>query len=141
MDMSLGGVGDRRLEKGGGDLLARLVGRGTRGVRVRRLGGTRAGEIRFTRVLRNPAVTLDEMTATAFERTQAACAGRDVLAVRDTTVTRSSGGGGNVLHAMIAADAGSGAVLGPLDARFMERTGGSKASRRVRSFRDRQSVR
>ena len=110
-------------------------------MRVRRLGGTRAGEIRFTRFLRNPSVTLDEMTATAFARTQVACAGRDVLAIQDTTVTRSSGGGGSFLHAMIAVDAGDGAVLGPLDAGFMERTEGGKASRHSRPFEERQSVR
>lgn len=108
---------------------------------MRRLGGDRAGEIRFTRFLRNPAVTLDEMVAAGFSRTQAACAGRDVLAVQDTTVTRSSGGGGSYLHAMIAVDAGSGAVLGPLDAQFLERTQGLKASRGARTFDDRQSAR
>jgi hypothetical protein len=118
-----------------------LVSHGARGVRVRRLGGDRAGEIRFTRFLRNPAVTLDEMAGVAFERTQEACAGRDVLAVQDTTVTRSAGGGGSFLHAMIAVDAANGAVLGALDARFMERTEGGKASRRSRGFEDRQSVR
>ena len=74
--------------KKGDDLLERLVARrGARGVRVRRLGGDRAGEMRITRFLRNPAVTLDEMTGTAFARTEAACAGRDVLAVQDTPVT------------------------------------------------------
>ena len=83
-------------------MLARLVSHGARGVAVRRLGGTRAGEIRITRFLRNPSVTPQEMTATVFARCQAACAGRDVLAVQDTTVTRSSGGGGDYLHAMIA---------------------------------------
>jgi len=86
-------------------------------------------------------VTLDEMTVTAFERTQSACAGRDVLAVQDTTVTQSSGGGGRFLHGMIAVDAGNGAVLGALDAQFMDRTEGGKASRRSRAFKDRQSVR
>jgi hypothetical protein len=89
---------------------------------------------------RNSSVTSDEMTAAA-ARTQAACAGRNVLAIRDSTVTRSSGGGGSFLHAMIAGDAGSGATSGPLDARFMERAGGSKASRRSRSLHDRQGVR
>jgi hypothetical protein len=127
--------------KRGADLLARLVSHGARGVRVRRLGGDRAGEIRFTRFLRNPSVTADEMISTAFERTQAACSGKDILALQDTTVTRSSGGGGSFLHAMIAVDADSGEVLGALDAQFMERTEGGKASRRSRTFQDRQSVR
>ena len=122
-------------------MLARLVSHGARGVRGRRLGGTRAGEIRFTRPLGNPAVTLAEMIATGFARTQAACAGRDVLAVQGTTVTRSSGGRGSYLHAMIAVDAASGVVPGPLDAQFLERSEGLKASRRARSFEERQSAR
>ena len=112
-------------------------------MRVRRLGGDRAGEIRITRFLRNPAVTLEEMIATAFGRTEAACAGRKVLAIQDTTVTRSSGGGwGSYLHAMIAVDAASGAVLGALDAQFLERTEGGKANRLQRQARgDRESAR
>jgi hypothetical protein len=56
-------------------------------------------------------------------------------------VTRSSGGSGRFLHAMIAVDAENGAVPGALDARFMERTEGSKASRRSPGFPDRPSVR
>ncbi|MEO6300609.1 MAG: IS4 family transposase, partial [Paracoccaceae bacterium] len=114
---------------------------GARGVRVRRLGGDRAGEIRFTRFLRNPSVTSNEIVETAFARTQAACAERDVLAVQDTTVTRSSRGGGSFMHAMIAVDADSGAVLGALDAQFLERSEGGRASRRSRAFENRQSVR
>jgi len=123
--------------------LARLVAQGARGgVRVRRLGGDRAGEIRFTRFLRNPSVTLTEMIATAFGRTEAACAGRDILAVQDTTVTRPAAGGrGSFLHATVAVDAASGAVLGPLDAQFLERSEGGRASRLQRTFEDRQSVR
>jgi hypothetical protein len=128
--------------KRGADLLERLVAQGAHGVRVRRLGGDRAGEIRFSRFLRNPAVTIGEMVATAFRRTEAACAGRDVLAVQDTTSTRGSAGGqGSFLHAMIAVDAASGAVLGALDAQFLERTEGGRASRLQRGFEDRQSSR
>jgi Transposase DDE domain len=120
-----------------------LVAVGGDGVRVRRLGGDRAGEIRFSRFLRNPAVTPEEMIASAFARTERASAGRDVLAVQDTTVTRSdpAGGTGSFLHATIAVDAASGAVLGPLDAQFLERVGGARASRLQRGFEDRQSVR
>jgi hypothetical protein len=119
------------------------VAAGAGGVRVRRLGGDRAGEIRFTRFLRNPAVTPEEMIATGFARTERACAGRDVLAVQDTTVTRSApaGGNGSFLHATIAVDAASGAVLGVLDAQVLERIGGGKASRLQRRFEDRESAR
>jgi len=65
---------------------------GGRSLRVRRLGGTRAGEIRLTRFLRNDAVTVGEMLAEARQRTAARCEGRDVLAIQDTTVIRSEAG-------------------------------------------------
>ena len=48
-------------------------------------------------------MTLEQTSQTSFLRTQDAC--RDILAVQDTTVTRSSGVGGDYLHATIAVDA------------------------------------
>jgi hypothetical protein len=57
-------------------LLGRLVETGGRGVRVRQLGGNRAGEIRLTRFLRNEAVTCEAMVAEVAQRTLAQCAGR-----------------------------------------------------------------
>jgi hypothetical protein len=48
-------------------------------VRVRRLGGDGAGEIRITRFPRNPSVSPGEMVDTAFARCAAACAGREAL--------------------------------------------------------------
>lgn len=122
-------------------LLRRLVESGGSGVRVRRLGGDRAGEIRLTRFVRNEAVRIGEMMATARARLAGAVAGRHVLAIQDTTVTRSGGGGGSYFHAMIAVDAESGALLGAVDARFLYRTQGRRSSRRQRGFADRQSAR
>ena len=61
------------------------------GFGVRRLGASRAGEIRLTRFLRNPAVTVEEMAAEAAARTAGRCAGRAVLAIQDTTVVTSAG--------------------------------------------------
>lgn len=69
MDGTLGRFGDRRLERGGAFLHERLVAVGSRGVKVRRLGGNRAGEIRITRFLRNPAVSVEEMIEIAAART------------------------------------------------------------------------
>ena len=86
-------------------------------------------------------MTLGAITRAAFERAQGACTGRDILAVQDTTVTRSSGGGGHYLHAMIAVDAHNGAVLGALDALFLERTSGKSASRDEREPEARESHR
>lgn len=60
---------------------------------MRRLGGNRAGEIRLTRLLRNEAFSCEEMLAEAGARTAERCLGRHVLAIQDTTVLRSEGGG------------------------------------------------
>jgi len=108
---------------------------------VRRLGGTRSGEIRLTRLLRNPAVTPGEMAATAASRTASRCAGRHVLAIQDTTVVQSQGGGGLHLHATLAVDALDGVILGLVDGRFLSRTGGLRDSRRARAIEDKESHR
>src|SRR5215212_7035878 len=112
--------------KRGAFLHARLVETGGRGVRVRRLGASRAGEIRLTRFLRNPAVTVEEMAAEAAARTAARCAGRAVLAIQDTTVVTSQGGGGLYLHAVLAVDEGDGAILGLMHACFLARDAGRR---------------
>lgn len=120
---------------------ARLVETGGHGVSVRRLGGDRAGEIRLTRFLRNDAVTLDEMVASAASRTRARCAGQRVLAIQDTTVVQSEGGGGLYLHAMIAVDAQDGALLGVVHATALTRESGRKAERRARPVDVKESQR
>jgi hypothetical protein len=86
-------------------------------------------------------VTVEAMCEAAFVRTGQACRGRDILAVQDTTVTRSNGVGGDYLHAMIAVDAQDGAVLGALDATFCERDTGQRATRHARAFEDKESHR
>lgn len=110
-------------------------------MRIRALGGTRAGEIRLTRFLRNPAVQPDAMVAEAAARTAPRCRERHVLAIQDTTVVRSEGGGGLYLHPTLAVDAQDGAVLGLVQAVFLTRTAGQAASRRVRPFADKESAR
>ena len=120
---------------------ARLVATGGRGVRIRRLGGDRAGEIRLTRLLRNEAVTTEAMSVEAGRRTAERCAGRHVLAIQDTTVVRSEGGGGLYLHPVIVVDADEGALLGLAHAEFLSRGEGLKASRRSKLVNDKQSRR
>ena len=120
---------------------ARLVESGGRGLRVRRLGGTRAGEIRLTRLLRNEAVSCEAMVAEAAGRTAERCAGRRVLAIQDTTVVRSQGGGGLFLHPVLAVDEESGAILGLAHACFMDRTQGKRATRRLRPAAEKESHR
>jgi hypothetical protein len=114
---------------------------GGRKLRVRRLGGGRAGEIRLTRFLRNEAVTCSEMLAQAAERTAERCVGRHVLAIQDTTVLRSQGGGGDYLHAVLAVDGQDGAILGLIDGQFLERDGGRRASRRAAPIEEKESFR
>lgn len=117
------------------------MGSGGDKLRVRRLGGSRAGEIRLTRFLRNEAVTCEEMLAQAAERTSERCVGRHVLAIQDTTVLRSQGGGGDYLHAVLAVDAQDGAILGLIDGQFLERGGGRRASRRAAPIEEKESFR
>jgi len=118
-----------------------LVEQGGRGLCVRRLGGNRAGEIRITRFLRNCAVSVGEMVMEAASRTSRRCLGRDVLVIQDTTVVRSSGGGGDYLHAAIALDEADGAILGLVDGCFLRRTSGRKAARRALPIEEKESFR
>lgn len=111
-------------------------------MRVRRLGGDRAGEIRLTRLLRNDAVTVEAMAAEAGRRTADRCRGRHVLAIQDTTVVRSpTGGGGLYLHPVIVVDAAEGALLGLAHATFLSRDQGAKAERRAKPVKDKESQR
>jgi len=103
---------------------------GGRSIRVRRLGGSRAGEMRLTRFLRNGAVGVEEMMAEAAQRTAERSQGRDVLAIQDTTAVRSAGGGGDYLHAVLAVDALDGSILGLIDGQFLKRTAGRCDQRR-----------
>lgn len=115
---------------------------GGRGVRVRRLGGDRAGEVRLTRWLRNDAVTTEEIVAEAGRRTASRCEGRHVLAIQDTTVVRSpKGGGGLYLHPVIAVDADEGALLGLVHATFLSRDQGASAQRYTKPVKEKESQR
>ncbi|MEY9533766.1 IS4 family transposase [Sinorhizobium fredii] len=114
---------------------------GGRKLRVRRLGGSRAGEMRLTRFLRNDAVTCEEMLSEAAARTAERCAGRHVVAIQDTTVLDSSGGGGAYLHAVIALDGEDDAILGLVDGQFLERSGGRRAGRRQARIEEKESFR
>lgn len=110
-------------------------------MRVRRLGGNRAGEIRLTRFLRNAAVTWEEMASEAGRLTSERCRGGDVVVIQDTTVIRSMGGGGDYLHAVVALDAVDGALLGLVDGQFLRRDSGRKGQRRVLPVEEKESFR
>lgn len=123
-------------------MLARLVCVGQSGVSVRRVGGSRAGEMRFTRFLRNPRVSPPEMVATARARTAKRVRGRHILAIQDTTTLRDDGKQCSLnLHAMIAVDAADGAPLGLVEAVFLDRAGGKKRLSAKRPFAEKESRR
>ncbi|MGE0213553.1 MAG: IS4 family transposase [Parvibaculaceae bacterium] len=120
----------------------RLVALGGRGIKVRRLGQNRAGEIRITRFLRNRAVSIEEMVETAVARTGRRVAGLHVLAIQDTTTVRAEEAGRCIaLHPVIAVDAIEGALLGLADARFFLRPGGSRAQRKHKGFAEKEGRR
>ena len=120
----------------------RLVTVGQRGVSVRSLGGSRAGEMRITRFLRNPKVTLGEIFGQAAAGTAGRVAGLHVLAIQDTTSLRDDGAGHSlVAHAAIALEAESGALLGLVHGEILSREGGLAQSRKARALDDKQSRR
>ena len=124
---------------------------------IRRLGGTRAREMQFTRFLRNGSVTAVEMASCAAEKTAACVVGRDVVAIQDTTelvlggrkarangfgpVGKGGALGGLLLHPVLAVEAGTGALLGLVDAKIWNRHGGRAAPRHRRATADKESQR
>lgn len=115
-------------------------------------------EIQFTRFLRNEAVTAEEMSAHAAEQTAARAQGRDIVVAQDTSELSIGGrrakangygpigkGGalrGLLLHAALAVDADDGGVIGLVDAKVWNRSGGKKVkSRRERTTAQKESQR
>lgn len=128
--------------KRGAFLLDRLLAVGQSGVRVRPLGGSRAGEVRIGRFLRNRHVTPAEMVSTASARMAGLVAGRHVLVIQDTTSLRDDGDQCSLqLHPAIAVDATNGALLGLAHAAFLRRTGDKRAQRKNRPFAEKESRR
>ena len=113
--------------------------------------------MRFTRFLRNPAVTAGEMVSHAGDGTAARVAGRDIVVAQDTSElalggrrARASGYGpvgkggalgGLLLHAAVALEIGTGALLGLVDAEVWNRDKGAVKPRRSRSTEDKESQR
>jgi Transposase DDE domain len=124
---------------------------------IRRLAGTRAREIQFTRFLRNRSVSAVEIACHAAERTGARAAGRDVVVIQDTSELALGGRrakkkgygpvgkGGNLrgllLHAVLAVDASTSGVIGLVDAKVWNRQGGKVEPRRARETRQKESQR
>jgi Transposase DDE domain len=123
---------------------------------LRRLGGNRAGEIRAGRFFASPRVTTAKIIAGWSTQTGAACTGRHVLAIQDTsevrfptTAERRRGLGpvkkgnchGVLVHAMVAVDAADGACLGLVGGDVWTRPGLVETPRRQRPLEARESAR
>lgn len=124
---------------------------------IRRLGGTRAREIQFTRFLRNKAVTAAEMADHAAQRTATRAASRDVIVIQDTSdlvlggrrakasgygpVGKGGGSRGLALHTVLAVDAVSHELIGLIDAKPWNRQGGKAEHRRSRTTSQKESQR
>ena len=123
---------------------------------LRRLGGHRAGEERAGRFFANRKVTAAKIVEGWSDRTGAACAGRHVLAIDDTTevkfpttAQRRRGLGpvkhgntyGVLVHAMIAVDATTNTCLGLVGGEVWTRPGVVTEHHRDRPFEDRESHR
>ena len=124
---------------------------------ISRLAGTRAREMQFRRWLHNPKVTVSEMAAEAAVRTAGRVAGRHIVVIQDTSElvlggrrARANGFGpvgtggalgGLLLHAVLVAEVGTGAVLGLADMTIWNREGGKVTARRGRALAEKESQR
>jgi hypothetical protein len=124
---------------------------------LRRLAGTRSREMQFTRFIRNDSVRPEEMSRHAGEQTARRVAGRDVVAIQDTSelalggrraraagygpVGKGGAVGGLLLHPVLAVEVGSEALLGLASLRVWNRSGGKCANRRRRELAKKESHR
>jgi hypothetical protein len=152
---ALGYFGDARRAASGTELLERVTATGS--LVIRKLGGTRAGELAIHRFLSAPSVTCKEMLGTLAGRTLAAATGRRIVVAQDTTEINFSGreanrrglgpagdgvSAGFFIHPLVAIDSETEAVLGLLDAHIWTRDDEIEAApRRKRAIEDKESMR
>jgi hypothetical protein len=137
----------------GGAVLERMVVRKT--VCLRRMGGSRGGELAVGRFFASPKVTAAKIIESWNSQTGPACAGRHVLAIEDrtevkfpTTAQRRRGLGpvkkgnayGVLVHAMLAVDADSEACLGLVGGQVWTRPGVNPTPHRERPLQERESA-
>jgi DDE family transposase len=113
--------------------------------------------MRFTRFLRHGSVTAAAMSEHAGALTAARVAGREVVAIQDTSelvlggrrarragygpVGKGGGLGGLLLHPVLAVDADTGALLGLASMEVWNRSGGPVTARRRRATAAKESQR
>jgi hypothetical protein len=120
--------GDKRLQTIGVLLMERLFAVGQSGVSVRKLCGSRAGELRLGHLPHSPKVRTATMIETAFTCIAAHVSGRCIVAAQDIKGLRDDGTRhSHQLRVAIALDAETGALIGLVHASFHRRAGGQKA--------------
>lgn len=124
---------------------------------LRRLaGGLRKQVVGFGRFLANDRVSAERLIEGWGAATSAACAGRHVLAIQDTSELNfrtdaehrrglgeigKGNGRGVLLHAMLGLDAGTGGVLGLVSGRIWTRAGRVQVPHDERPLSDKESER
>ena len=145
--------GDIRVAQRADWLTNRIAALGT--LVLRRIGGTRAGEMAVHGFLSSPYVSVDRIVETVAARTANQCVGRRVLVVQDTTEINFAGrekkrrgfgaaGDGKTpgffIHPVIAVDVETEAVVGLVEAAIWTRSEGRKAERRDRPFEEKNRL-
>lgn len=153
-DFRMGLFRDVRREAVGAFVFERVVTTGS--LKIREIGGDRAGEVSVHRFLGSPHVTYQEILRTTASRTALACSRRRIVVAQDTTEINFSGrdrgrrglgpaGDGKSLgyfcHAMVAIDADDESVLGVAHAQIWTRSGKPRKSRRSRDIEEKESHR
>lgn len=143
LDLGIGYFGDRRRAARGLQMLERASARES--LRITDLSDTRAEEIGFHRFLDSPQVSWPEILETAGRRTGAACQGRRVLAIQDTTEINFAGRAagrrglgpagdgespGFFLHPTVAVDRDQATLLGVAGAHIWSRPARARESER-----------
>lgn len=122
---------------------------------IRRLGSDRAGEMQFRRLLYNPSVTAAEMSLHAGGLTGQRAVGRHVVVVQDTSElilgsrrsrqhygpVAKGNAAGLLLHAALAVEAGTQALLGLVSMQVWNRGREELAPRRKRATAAKESQR
>ena len=147
MAATASGARDVRLDQREERVLTGMVMTGS--TVLRRIGGTRAGEVAAHRLLDHDEVTPEATIATAAARTAEAARGRAVLLLQDTTEINFSGadrsrsglgpaGDGRALgffiHPLLAVDLDEEAVLGIAHAQIWSRDAAPVSDRRKRAI-------
>jgi len=153
MSAFAGADGDRRRAAAAARLYGSMVEQHS--VVVRKLGVDRGGELSLHRVLSSARMTPEATVACLARPTAAAVRGRRIVAVQDTTEVnfagRQSRGLGRAgrqgrtpgffIHATVAVDAETDAVLGLVDAAIWTRDGAAATGRRQRVLAGKESQR